>query len=68
MRFKLTEKMADINRQRAEVKAELTIIDDLPCSVVSFDRVATLKERATRLSGYVAALEFAIMVLDTNNE
>ena len=68
MRFKLTAKMAEITRQWAEVKAELALIDNLPCSLVSFDRVATLKERAARLSGYVAALEFAIATLDANNE
>jgi hypothetical protein len=68
MRFKLTAKMDEIRCQRDEARAEQKIIDKIDCSLVDFHRVSEIKSRIAQLNGYLAALEYAVMLLDTNNE
>ena len=56
----LRTRMAQVRREYEEATHEIEIIDKIDCSMVSFDRVSNLRERAGRLGGYLAALEFSV--------
>jgi hypothetical protein len=51
---KFRQRLADIVAQHAEYNTAV------PATVVSFDTVCNLREEHARVSGYIAALEFAL--------
>jgi hypothetical protein len=58
----LKQRLAGFRKEYDGYKAELQAIT-VPAAYVSFDGIASLRERIGRHGGYIAALEFALQQL-----
>jgi hypothetical protein len=59
-RIAIRKRMAEVRKEYEEAMHEIDIIRKIDAIMVSFDRVSNLRERAARLGGYLAALEFSL--------
>ena len=62
----IRKRMAEVRKEYTETTHEMELTGKVDSMLVSFDRVSNLRERAARLGGYLAALEFSLEQIGEN--